>query len=35
VIGVRDGKIISHRTCAKFDEALEIALAEASADHTA
>jgi ketosteroid isomerase-like protein len=33
VIGVCDGKIISHRTCANFDEALEIALAEASMDH--
>jgi ketosteroid isomerase-like protein len=33
VIGVHDGKISSHRTCANFDEALEIALAEASADH--
>jgi uncharacterized protein len=30
VIGVRDGKIISHRTCASFDEALEIAGADAA-----
>jgi ketosteroid isomerase-like protein len=30
VIGVRDGKIISHRTCASFDEALELAGADAS-----
>jgi ketosteroid isomerase-like protein len=33
VIGVRNGQIISHRTCANFDEALEIARAEASAEH--
>jgi ketosteroid isomerase-like protein len=33
VIGVRDGKIISHRTCTNVDEAREIALAEASAEH--
>lgn len=32
VIGVRDGKIISHRTCANFDEAVEVVLAETSAD---
>jgi hypothetical protein len=31
VIDVRDGKIVSHRTCASFDEALEIALAGTSA----
>jgi ketosteroid isomerase-like protein len=33
VIGVRDGKIVSHRTCANFDEALEIATVEASEEH--
>jgi ketosteroid isomerase-like protein len=33
VIDVRDGKIVSHRTCASFDEAREIALVEATADH--
>jgi ketosteroid isomerase-like protein len=33
VIGVRDRKIICHRTCANFDEALEIALVETSTDH--
>ena len=32
VIGVRGGKIVSHRTCASFDEALEIAGVGASAD---
>jgi ketosteroid isomerase-like protein len=33
VIGVRGAKIVSHRTCANFDEALEFARAGASADH--
>jgi ketosteroid isomerase-like protein len=32
VIGVRDGTIVSHRTCATFDEALQIAGAEAAKD---
>jgi hypothetical protein len=35
VIGVRDGQITSHRTCASFDEALEMAGSDASADHSA
>ena len=33
VIGVRDGKIVSHRTCATFEEALAVAKAEATEDH--
>jgi ketosteroid isomerase-like protein len=31
VIGVRDGKIVSHRTCSSFEEALEVSRAGASA----
>jgi ketosteroid isomerase-like protein len=30
VVGVRDGQIVSHRTCATFDEAVEISEGQAS-----
>jgi ketosteroid isomerase-like protein len=33
VIGVRDGMIVSHRTCATFDEALRIAGVKPAEDH--
>lgn len=33
VIGVRDGTIVSHRTCATFDEALQVAGVEPGKDH--
>ena len=34
VIGVRDGTIVSHRTCATFDEAVQVAGVEPAKDHT-
>jgi ketosteroid isomerase-like protein len=34
VIHVRDGTIVSHRTCATVDEAVEIADAELTEEHT-
>jgi ketosteroid isomerase-like protein len=33
VIGVRDGTIVSHRTCADYDEALEVAGVEPAEEH--
>jgi uncharacterized protein len=33
VIRVRDGIIVSHRTCATFDEALQVAAEEPAEDH--
>ena len=33
VIGVRDGAIVSHRTCATYDEALEAAGVQSASDH--
>jgi ketosteroid isomerase-like protein len=33
VIGVRDGTIVSHRTCATYDEALQAAGAQPAGDH--
>jgi ketosteroid isomerase-like protein len=33
VIGVRDGTIVSHRTCATYDEALRAAGVEPAEDH--
>ena len=35
VIGVRDGSIVSHRTCATYDEAVQVAGGEPAADHPA
>jgi ketosteroid isomerase-like protein len=33
VVGVRDGMIVSHRTCATFDEALQVAGVQHAKDH--
>jgi hypothetical protein len=33
VNGVRDGTIVSHRTCADYDEALEVAGVEPAEEH--
>ena len=33
VIGVRDGRIVSHRTCASYDEALRAAGVEPAGEH--
>jgi hypothetical protein len=32
VVGVRDGMIVSHRTCATFGEALQVAGAQPAKD---